>query len=182
MRKKAKTTIAWLRAKVILRNVKHGPRPTVSGGLAINGSRDAIRIGAYFNVISTSGSVQITVRDQGRLTIGDRVFLNQSAVILAAASVRIGDDCKIANLAEIRDTDTHEVSPTSGVRTEPVTLGRNVWIGRNAVVLPGVTIGDNAVIGAGAVVSKDIPANSVAVGVPARVVSTFEAPSSWARV
>jgi acetyltransferase-like isoleucine patch superfamily enzyme len=52
----------------------------------------------------------------------------------------------------------------------PVTLGKNVWIGSNATILPGVTIGDNSVIAAGAVVTKDVPENVVAAGVPAKVV------------
>ena len=51
----------------------------------------------------------------------------------------------------------------------PVTIGNNVWIGAHSVVLPGVTIGDNAVIGAGSIVTRDIPANTVAVGNPCRV-------------
>ena len=52
----------------------------------------------------------------------------------------------------------------------PVVIGKNVWIGSNVTIVPGVTIGDNSVIAAGAVVSKDIPADSVAVGCPARVI------------
>lgn len=56
--------------------------------------------------------------------------------------------------------------------TKPITVGNDVYIGNNVIILPGVTIGNNVVIGAGAVVSKDIPDNSVAVGVPARVIKT----------
>jgi acetyltransferase-like isoleucine patch superfamily enzyme len=58
--------------------------------------------------------------------------------------------------------------------TKPITVGDNVYIGNNVILLPGVTIGSNVVIGAGAVVSKDIPDNSVAVGVPARVIKTAD--------
>lgn len=58
--------------------------------------------------------------------------------------------------------------------TKPITVGNDVYIGTNAILLPGVTIGNNVVIGAGAVVSKDIPDNSVAVGVPARVIKTAD--------
>ena len=58
--------------------------------------------------------------------------------------------------------------------TKPITLGDNVYIGNNVIILPGVTIGSNVVIGAGAVVSKDIPDNSLAVGVPARVIKTAD--------
>lgn len=58
--------------------------------------------------------------------------------------------------------------------TSPVNIGNDVWIGANVVILPGVTIGNNVVIGAGAVVTKDIPDNSLAVGVPARVIKSIE--------
>lgn len=58
--------------------------------------------------------------------------------------------------------------------TKPIVVGNNVYIGTNAIILPGVTIGNNVVIGAGAVVTKDIPDNSVAVGVPARVIKTAD--------
>lgn len=58
--------------------------------------------------------------------------------------------------------------------TKPINVGNNVYIGNNVIILPGVTIGNNVVIGAGAVVSKDIPDNSVAVGVPARVIKTAD--------
>lgn len=57
---------------------------------------------------------------------------------------------------------------------KPITVGSNVFIGYGAIILPGVTIGDNVVIGAGAIVSRDIPSNSVAVGIPARVIKTLE--------
>lgn len=58
--------------------------------------------------------------------------------------------------------------------TKPIAVGNNVYIGNNVILLPGVTIGNNVVIGAGAVVSKDIPDNSVAAGVPARVIKTYD--------
>ena len=58
--------------------------------------------------------------------------------------------------------------------TKPITVGNNVYIGNNVIILPGVTIGDNVVVGAGAIVSRDIPSNSVAVGVPARVIKTID--------
>ena len=55
-----------------------------------------------------------------------------------------------------------------------VTLGKNVWVGAHATILPGVTVGDNAVIAAGAVVTKDVPANTVAAGVPAKIIKTID--------
>lgn len=58
--------------------------------------------------------------------------------------------------------------------TKPIVIGNNVYIGNNVIILPGVTIGNNVIIGAGAVVSKNIPSNSVAVGVPAKVIKTAD--------
>ena len=56
----------------------------------------------------------------------------------------------------------------------PIVIGKNVWIGANAMIVPGVTVGDNAIIGAGAVVTKDVPANAVVAGVPAKVMKMVE--------
>lgn len=139
-------------------------------------------VGRGFVIRGDQFPVQITVKRGASLRLGDRVFLNQGVNILAAHSVEIGDDTKIADLAAVRDTDTHQVGPGDAVRSAPVVIGRNVWIGRSALVMPGVTIGDNTVIAAGALVTRDIPANSVAAGVPATVVRTFAAPpSGWVR-
>lgn len=57
---------------------------------------------------------------------------------------------------------------------KPVKIGKNVWVGAHATILPGVMVGDNAVIAAGAVVTKDVPANAVVAGVPAKVIKTIE--------
>ena len=88
-----------------------------------------------------------------------------------AGGVRIGDGCQIGHNV-VFATLNHFLEPEKRKKTysAPIVLGKNVWIGSNATILQGVTIGDNAVIGAGAVVTGDIPADTVAVGVPARVV------------
>lgn len=66
------------------------------------------------------------------------------------------------------EEERHDLFPA------PIHIGRNVWIGANATVLPGVTIGDHAVIAAGAVVTKDVPANTVVGGVPAKVIRMMD--------
>lgn len=108
--------------------------------------------------------------------VGERFFANFGLTILDEGEVRIGDDCFIGPNVGIY-TACHpvdEAGRNAGIEwSEPVTIGNSVWIGGNAVILPGVTIGDRCVIGAGAVVSRDIPAGSVAVGNPARVVKTI---------
>lgn len=111
-------------------------------------------------------------------TIGARCFANFGLVALDVAPITIGDDVQIGPNVQLL-TPTHPIEP--GPRrdkweaAEPITIGDNVWLGGGAIVLPGVTIGENTVVGAGAVVSRDLPANVVAVGNPARVVRTIEA-------
>jgi acetyltransferase-like isoleucine patch superfamily enzyme len=164
------------------RRVRFGPFPAVYGKSPQLNVKGSMSVGGRFNVRGEQFPVQITVREGGRLQLGDRVFLNQGVNILVASQMIIGDDCKIGDLAAIRDTDTHEVQPGEGAKTSPVVLERNVWVGRSALIMPGTRIGENAVIAAGAVVTKDVPANSVAAGVPASIVKTFDTPpSGWVR-
>lgn len=110
------------------------------------------------------------------ITIGARTFVNYNLTALDVAAITIGEDCQIGPNVQLL-TPTHPLEPQPRrdklEAAKPITIGDNVWIGGGAIVLPGVTIGDNSVIGAGAVVTKDIPANVVAVGNPARPVRTL---------
>lgn len=116
--------------------------------------------------------------DNGKnIFIGDNFTGNYNLTILDIREVRIGNNIMIGPNTLIT-TVGHPLSP-KGRRShlgiaKPVTIGDDVWIGGNVTILPGVHIGNNVVVGAGAVVSHDIPDNSVAVGVPARVVKTIE--------
>lgn len=104
--------------------------------------------------------------------IGSGVFMNFNLVILDDLDVYIGDNVKIGPNVTITTTG-HPVHPElrkNGAQISfPVTIKENVWIGSNAVILPGITIGKNSVIGAGSIVTKDIPEDVVAVGNPCRV-------------
>ncbi|MEV0007568.1 sugar O-acetyltransferase [Streptomyces sp. NPDC051840] len=110
------------------------------------------------------------------ITIGARTFVNYHLTALDVARITIGEDCQIGPNVQLL-TPTHPVEP--GPRRDkleaalPITIGDNVWLGGGVVVCPGVSIGDNSVIGAGAVVTKDIPADVVAVGNPARVIRSL---------
>lgn len=109
--------------------------------------------------------------------IGENFFANFNLTILDEGEVHIGDNVFIGPNVSIY-TACHPLNPeerNTGVEwAEPITIGDNVWIGGSVTILPGVTIGDNAVIGAGSVVSKDIPAGSLAVGNPCRVIRKID--------
>ena len=112
--------------------------------------------------------------DYGKqIRVGKRFFANFCLTILDEALVTFGDDCFVGPNVSIY-TACHSTNPVErNTRQEwakPVTIGNNVWIGGSVTILAGVTIGDNCTIGAGSVVTRDIPANSIAVGNPARVV------------
>jgi acetyltransferase-like isoleucine patch superfamily enzyme len=125
---------------------------------------------------------------EGEIEIGAKTVLGQDCTISAYRRVRIGEQCVVADRAMFIDFD-HNVADVEapirrqGIYMREVEVGNNVWIGYNAQILRGVRIGDNAIIGANSVVTRDIPANSVAAGSPARVIRTREVPSRlrWRR-
>jgi maltose O-acetyltransferase len=99
------------------------------------------------------------------------VFLNFNCVILDVVEVTIGDKTQIGPGVQILTADHRRdaAERASGLELgRPIRIGRNVWIGGGAIILPGVTIGDNAVIGAGSVVTRDVPGGVTAFGNPAR--------------
>lgn len=105
------------------------------------------------------------------LVIGRGVFINACCHFQDHGGVVIGDCSQIGHNV-VFATLNHYLEPDRRRFTHaaPIVLGRNVWIGSNATILQGVTIGDNAVVGAGSVVTRDVPANTVVAGVPARPV------------
>ena len=120
-----------------------------------------------------------------RLKLGDNIQINDFVHICAIDSVEIGDNCLFASHIYISDnshgvycggkTDSSpELSPAHREYiTAPVKIGKNCWLGEGVIVMPGVSIGDGCVIGAHSIVNKDIPAASIAVGSPAKVVKKY---------
>ncbi|WP_142025344.1 sugar O-acetyltransferase [Blastococcus colisei] len=110
------------------------------------------------------------------IRIGARCFANFGLVALDVAPITIGDDVQIGPNVQLL-TPTHPIEAVPRRQkweaAQPITIGDNVWLGGGAIVLPGVTIGENTVVGAGSVVTRDLPANVVAVGNPARVVRSL---------
>lgn len=105
--------------------------------------------------------------------LGARTFVNSGLTALDVAPITIGADCQIGPNVQLL-TPTHPVDPQPRrdklEAAKPITIGDNVWLGGGVIVCPGVSIGDNTVVGAGSVVVRDLPADVVAVGNPARVV------------
>jgi acetyltransferase-like isoleucine patch superfamily enzyme len=119
---------------------------------------------------------------EGVVEIGAKTVMGQECTISAYQHVSIGRECVIADRVMLIDFDHGMVEVDRPIRLQgiykrDVNVGNNVWIGYGACILRGVTVGDNAVIGTNSVVTKDVPANAVVGGVPARLLRMREEPS-----
>lgn len=144
------------------------------------------------NHVSCYAGCSFAIGEHGQCSIGDFTLLN-GALIMAEERIDIGSHCLISWGVGIADSDFHPLEPAQRLvdaqalapffkdrpprpklRTAPVKIGDNVWIGMNAMILKGVTIGDNSVVAAGAIVNKRVPANTIVAGNPAVTVKKFE--------
>ena len=109
------------------------------------------------------------------IKIGKNVFINACCRFQDQGGIEIGDGSLIGHNTTIA-TLNHDFNPDkrANLHPSPVKIGKNVWIGSDCTILPGIEIGDGAVIGAGSIVTKSVPANSIAVGSPARVIKQIE--------
>ncbi len=130
------------------------------------GADASIAVAGSFSV---GDNAYVIVRKNASLRIGSG-YINSNSQIVCSKSITIGDGVAIADGALIRDCDDHDIQYDGYEKTAPVVIGDHVWIGQRATILKGVTIGDNAVVAAGAVVTKDVPANAIVGGVPAKVI------------
>lgn len=175
-------------------NVKVDPEAyletTYSFQLFRSAAADAVRIGRGSSIYL---GVMFDVGTQGRVSVGEFTLIN-GARIICDAEVSIGDYCliswntvfmdtarlpteKAARRNELAATAAREPRRIEGVAAAgPIRIGRNVWIGFDACVLPGVNIGEGSVIGARSVVVEDVPPFSVAVGNPARIIRQLDPP------
>ena len=108
------------------------------------------------------------------ISIGERVFINDGCHFQDQGGVTLGDGCQIGHNV-VFATLNHGIAPADRhiLYPAPIVLGKNVWVGSNAVILRGVTIGDNSIVGAGAVVTKNV----LVAGVPARIIKNVDEPS-----
>lgn len=140
------------------------------GSVTVLGTRN-ITIGNHSRI---GDRVEFETQGAGRILLGENTRLNRGCTVCSYSSVIIGDYTLIGEYTSIRDAN-HGIRKGTFIRLQPhdskqIVIGRDVWIGRGSCILPGVTIGDGSVIGANSVVTKDIPAFSIAVGAPARVI------------
>ena len=150
----------------------------------------AVVIGRH---VSCYAGCSFSVGDNGQCSIGDFTLLN-GALIMAEEKIDIASHCLISWNVGIADSDFHPLEPAQRLidaqalapyfknrpprpklKTAPVKIADNVWIGMNAIILKGVTIGENSVVAAGSVVTKSVEPNTVVAGNPAQVVKQFKA-------
>ncbi len=165
----------WANAKLRLRACDSvGAWTRVTGKIFVQND-GTIRIGERVRLYSHWAHSVLVAYDGGVLEIGDRTVLNYGADICATKLVHIGTDCMVGTHVIILDSDFHDATDYKRrPESRPVMIGDHVWIGNRATILPGVSIGDGAVIGAGSVVMSDVPARTLAMGNPARVIKKLE--------
>ncbi len=153
----------------------------VSGGRPAICNQGSFHLGRSVCFRSFRTQTRIDVFKGASLNIGDGCFINDGVNICCSTAITIGPNTKIADWVVLYDTDFHPIQPTDPVNSERITVGKNVWIGARAMILPGSTIGDHSIIAAGAVVRGHIPERSIAAGVPAKVIKIFTCDDDWIR-
>ena len=146
--------------------------PSISGPVKVF-IGDDVYLSGTFTVMSAR------IFPDPELRIGNRTFIGASSVFSVAKCVEIGDDVLIASGCYVSDYSAHPLDPELRIAGEevtpeevrPIKICNKAWLGRGAVVLPGVTIGEGAVVGASAVVTKDVPPGHICVGNPGRLLS-----------
>lgn len=109
------------------------------------------------------------------ITIGKNVFINACCHFQDQGGITLGDGCLIGhNVVFATLNHGFASADRASLYPAPIVLGKNVWVGSNSTLLQGIRIGDNAVIGAGSVVTKDVPANTIVSGVPARILRQID--------
>jgi acetyltransferase-like isoleucine patch superfamily enzyme len=141
------------------------------------GKRATVRFGR-FSWIGDGTKIRC---HEGVVEIGEKTVIGQECTISAYKRVRIGEQCVIADRAMFIDFDHGVVEVERPIRLQGIykrdcIVGSNVWIGYGACFLRGIRVGDNAIVGTNSVVTRDVPANAVVGGVPAKVIRMREAP------
>jgi acetyltransferase-like isoleucine patch superfamily enzyme len=174
----------WLGIEQLGCPVVYGlPQIKRSPGAKISLGRNVILNSSSFRAAASTLTSPVrlaALTDTASISIEDDVGLNGTSITARSRTIRIGAGTIIGPNVVIVDADFHAIWPPELRRSSPnfesdadVNIGRNVWIGMSATILKGVTVGDGAVIGAGSVVTRDVAENSMAGGVPARLIRTL---------
>jgi acetyltransferase-like isoleucine patch superfamily enzyme len=174
--------LAVLKGAAILpiKTNSHGRLSRISGKLTVKNKGEFI-VGRNVSFQTIQIPSSISVGKQAKLWVGDNVFFNYGLDIGCTKSIRIGSNTLIGPMVNIIDTNYHPVDIDYRQQSKGIVISDNVWIGRGAVILPGVTIGQNSVIASGSIVTRDIPANVLAGGTPAKVIREINVPNEWIR-
>lgn len=130
------------------------------------GKNAVLNINGDFNLYAGN---DIRIFDDAILELGSG-YATCGGQIVCKKKITIGNNVAIARDVIIRDTDAHQILDGKHQETKEVIIGNNVWIGNRAIIMKGVTIGDGAIIAAGAIVTKNVPANTIVAGIPAKVI------------
>jgi acetyltransferase-like isoleucine patch superfamily enzyme len=125
---------------------------------------------------------RLTTGPDGRIEIGVNVGFGYGVEIFSETLVKVADRASISAYVTIYDTSFHSVNEGEEVKTLPVEIGRNVWIGRHAIILPGVKIGEHSVVASGSVVSREVPPRTIVGGNPAKPIGEVTASDDWQRM
>jgi len=144
---------------------------------------DKVALGYRLAPRSGNGEVRLQARyASSRIRIGESTAMSNNVTIIAVNSVEVGARCLLGDHTLILDSDFHHMDPrmrnAPNPPTAPVSIESDVWIGSRVTILKGVRIGARSVIAAGAVVTKSIPPDSLAAGVPAKVVRSLKTPTT----
>ena len=169
----------------LIRIRKVGKWIDIRRGLRVNRPKNIV-LGNHVMIGRLS---RLSCYDDGKINIEDRCYIGQFFSVMAGGNVTIKQDTLIASYVAIIG-ENHSMNPECGVKygdqpliKQNVEIGENCWIGEKVVILPGVKIGEWSIIGAGSVVNRTIPAYSIAVGNPAKVIKKYDFDiKEWIRV
>jgi maltose O-acetyltransferase len=166
--------VALLNAQLKLRTKARVPWSVRLYGRIYFRAGGDVELGCGVSLVGTVVPIEIVSHKGSHISIGDHTFINYGASLTAYREVRIGRHCLLGHHLRIMDKNEHgleqrDITPPAA----PVLIEDHVWIGARVIILPGVRIGRRSAIGAGSVVTKDVPANCIAAGNPARVLRTI---------
>ena len=165
-------SLVWtlILTRIYLRKANQLGKIVIAKGKPAVQNKGKMTIGTVVSIWSNINRSRLSTHRGGELIIGDNNFINV-AIISATTKVTIGNNCKFGPFSMIIDSDFHNVKDhTKDGESGEIVIEDDVWIGAKATILKGVRIGKGAVVAVGSVVTKDVPANAIAAGVPAKVI------------